>query len=83
MMGHKICFYGEIWRIIPKLSLLPLLIWSTGKKILDFMISGSLFGHLILVQMNMCFTDKKENLFQNYYERKNLYHLVSDFAASV
>ena len=20
MMGHKICFYGEIWTIIPKLS---------------------------------------------------------------
>ena len=29
MMGHKICFYGEIWLIIPKLSLLPLLICST------------------------------------------------------
>ena len=29
MMGHKICFYGEIWLIIPKLSLLSLPIWST------------------------------------------------------
>ena len=29
MMGHKICFYGEIWPIILKLSMLPLLIWST------------------------------------------------------
>ena len=29
MMGHKICIYGEIWLITPKLSLLPLLIWST------------------------------------------------------
>ena len=29
MMGHKICFNGEIRLIIPKLSLLPLLIWST------------------------------------------------------
>ena len=29
MMGHKICFYGELWLLIPKLSLLPLLIWST------------------------------------------------------
>ena len=27
MMGHKICLYGEIWLIIPKLSLLPFLIW--------------------------------------------------------
>ena len=30
MMGHKICFYGEILLIIPKLSLLPLLMWSTA-----------------------------------------------------
>ena len=29
MVGHRICFYGEIWLIIPKLSLLLLLIWST------------------------------------------------------
>ena len=27
MRGHKIHFYGEIWKIIPKLSLFPLLIW--------------------------------------------------------
>ena len=30
MVGHKICFYGEIWLIIPKLSMLPLLIWNSG-----------------------------------------------------
>ena len=30
MMGHKICFYGEIWLIIPKLSVLPFLIWTTA-----------------------------------------------------
>ena len=29
MMGHNIRFEGVIWRIIPKLSLLTLLIWST------------------------------------------------------
>ena len=34
MMGHKICFDGEIWLIIPKLSLLLLLIWSTVIKII-------------------------------------------------
>ena len=28
-MDHKICVYGGVWLIIPKLSLLPLLIWST------------------------------------------------------
>ena len=22
-MGHKVCFYEEVWQIIPKLSLLP------------------------------------------------------------
>ena len=32
MMGHKICFYGEIWLFIPKLSLLPLLICSTDSE---------------------------------------------------
>ena len=25
MMGHKICFYGEIWQILPRFSLLPFL----------------------------------------------------------
>ena len=30
MMGLNICFNGVIWKIIPKLSLLPLLIWSAG-----------------------------------------------------
>ena len=39
MMGHKICFYREIWLIILKLSLLPLLIQSTlisaGKTTVD------------------------------------------------
>ena len=29
MRGHKISVYGKIWIIFPKLSLLPLLIWST------------------------------------------------------
>ena len=31
MMAHKICFNEEIWIIIPKLSLLLLLIRSTEK----------------------------------------------------
>ena len=29
MIGLKICLYGEIWLIITKLSLLPLLVWNT------------------------------------------------------
>ena len=32
MMGHKICFYEEILIIIPKLSLLLLLIWSPAHE---------------------------------------------------
>ena len=35
MMGHKICFYGKIWIIIPKLSLLAILsgaLTKEGKK---------------------------------------------------
>ena len=30
MMGHKICLFGEIWKIISKLYLLLHLIWSSG-----------------------------------------------------
>ena len=29
MMGNNMCFKGVIWLVIPKLSLLLLLIWST------------------------------------------------------
>ena len=32
MMDHKICFKGVIWKIIPLLSLLPFLTWSTGQS---------------------------------------------------
>ena len=32
MKGNKIGFYEEIWKIIPELSLLPLLIWSTDRR---------------------------------------------------
>ena len=42
MMGHKICFNEEIWIIIPKLSLLLLLIWSTAYNYLNI--------HTVLVQ---------------------------------
>ena len=31
MMSHNICFKGVMWKIIPMLSLLPLLIWNTEK----------------------------------------------------
>ena len=30
MRSHKICSTVEMWLIIPQLSLLPLLIWSTA-----------------------------------------------------
>ena len=32
MMGHNKSFKGAIWKIIPKSSLSPLLIWSTEDK---------------------------------------------------
>ena len=32
MMGHKICFNGETWLIIPKLSLFPFFISSTASQ---------------------------------------------------
>ena len=33
MMGRKICFYGEIWLIIPKLSLLQCYPFVSGVSI--------------------------------------------------
>ena len=33
--GHKIGFYREIWLIIPKFSLFPLLIWSPDLSVLN------------------------------------------------
>ena len=32
--GHNICFKGEIWKIILKLSLTPLLIWGTATDLI-------------------------------------------------
>ena len=36
MRSHNICFCGEIWRIIPKLSLISLLIWSSEHVLFVF-----------------------------------------------
>ena len=41
MMGHKICLYVEIWLIIPRLSLLPLLTWSIDYHLLESLDHGS------------------------------------------
>ena len=38
MRGHKICLYGEIWLIIPKIIPVALLIWSSDESSLN--ISG-------------------------------------------
>ena len=43
--GHKICFNGEISLIIPKLSLLPLLIWSTGVDNIFILTLSRVLGH--------------------------------------
>ena len=42
MMGHNIGFKGIIWKIIPKLSCLPLLILST-----DLMQGTKIYLHII------------------------------------
>ena len=44
MIGHRMSFYGNIHMIIPKLSLLPLLIWSTADELghLDLLFSNSI-----------------------------------------
>ena len=48
MMGHKMCSNGTIWKIIPKLSLLLLLIWSTVSGInIDLTLSDMMSKLLI------------------------------------
>ena len=45
MMAHKICFSEEIWIIIPKLSLLLLLIWSpdlTAFRVFSAIVFGAM-----------------------------------------
>ena len=52
MMGHKIYFDGEMWLIIPKLSLLLLLI-----------LSSALILHDLLVRM-VCANRKEKGAFK-------------------
>ena len=48
--GSQNNFYGKIWIIIPKLSLLPLLIWSTGLLMEVFRnCSHELFAYVVFV----------------------------------
>ena len=68
MMGHKICSDGEILIIIPKLSLLPLLIWSTvvqhivslTKSLVKDMLS--LLVHIITSEPK-CFDEKRRGAY--------------------
>ena len=66
MMGHKICFYGEVWIVIPKLSLLPLLIWCTG-------ISACSLCH-VLSHFNKFLSSANKYLFEKKDEAK-CYHM--------
>ena len=46
MMGHKICFNGKIWKIIPNFFPLPLLIWSTGTVFTLMVLDVEMFKHI-------------------------------------
>ena len=46
MMGHKICLFGEIWKIISKLCQLLLLIWSSEFRIRGLIESSKFFENL-------------------------------------
>ena len=59
-MGHKKCLLGEIWLIIPKLSLLPLLIWSTA-----------LLQYFLLVLLYTLFIHTKINNVDMEYDYNN------------
>ena len=56
MMGHKISFNEEIWIIIPKLSLLLLLILSTG--------TGLVFVRLYM-EIRIALLQTPPNIFEN------------------
>ena len=49
MMGHKICFYGEIWLIIPKLSLLTFLSGAIIKLLYQELLFLFQFIYLLLL----------------------------------
>ena len=57
MRGHNVCFYAKIWKIIPKLSLLPLLIWSTEVGIVKgtFCDKDQLSQHLCRNDLIVCY----------------------------
>ena len=61
MMGQNM-FYGEIWLIIPKLSLLPLLIWST-------VMCSFLCQKIVLQADFICYLESRM--------KQNFLHLVS------
>ena len=57
MMGHKICFNGKIGKIIPKLSLLPLL---SGALLLTWLKDKSEYAKM---QNRACSNDNSETIF--------------------
>ena len=76
MMGHKMCFYGEIRLIIPKLSLLSLLIWSTLQRHAQIMKQQvikniSLCGNGMDAWMTGDFTSLS-TVFQSYQDEERL-----------
>ena len=52
MMGHNICFKGVIWKIIPTLSLLPLLIWST-KDVVTELYASLVAGYFKIAMLSL------------------------------
>ena len=66
MRGQKISFYGEIWKIIPKLSLLSLLFLSARHSLLFVRGSSGGTGHkgLITVIILNIGTDRSEQTVQ-------------------
>ena len=58
MMGHKIGFYGEMWLIIPQLSILPLLPGALLRNKTLFSSQGKVtyFRHEFLEAVNDCWS---------------------------
>ena len=51
MRGDNICFYAKIRKIIPKLSLLPVLIWSSEEEsVKHYLFRQTLYANSVNLQ---------------------------------
>ena len=70
MIGHKICFYGEIWLIIPKLSVLTRAVVSYWRKYVHEVLVNRLGGLSLPRKSVVRLTDRPDMTLDVYRGRK-------------